>query len=97
MALLLERFLQLDHTFRGPSHQAHWITFGVEQGFQIGLQAGIMFLLLFPPRACASDPLSGGKPISCLYLSPSRFDRVFGDPSFSGNQENVASLLGFQR
>ena len=63
---LAERLLQLGHAFRRPLDEAHRFAFGVQQDFQIGLQAGIVLLLLFSPSAFASDPLPWGKQVSCL-------------------------------
>src|SRR5436190_1477711 len=47
--------------------------------------------------ACASDPLPWGKQVTCLYLSPSGFDRIFGDAGLSCHQDNASALFGFQR
>jgi hypothetical protein len=80
-----------------PLDGTHRIAFGVQQGFQIGLQAGIVFLLLFSPSTLAPEPLPWGKELSCLYLSPSYFDRIFGDPCFSCHQDKISALFGFQR
>src|SRR6266516_1268128 len=97
MPLLLEGFLQLRHTFGGPSNLAHWIAFRVQQRFQIGLQPGIVLLLLFSPSTFPSNPLSWSKLLSCFQLSPSCFDGIFGDPSLSCHQDKVPALFGFQR
>ena len=97
MPLLLESFLQLGHTFRRPSQQAHGVAFGVQQPFQIGLQAGIVLLLLFSPSAFPSNPLSWSKLLACLQLLPSRFNGIFGDLCLSCHQDKVAALFGFQR
>src|SRR3989441_9184536 len=97
MPLLLEGFLQLGYTFCGPSHQAHRIAFGLQQPFQIGLQARIVLLLLFSPSTFPSNPLSWSKLLAYLQLLSSRFNGIFGDLCLSGNQDNVPALFGFQR
>ena len=95
MSLLLQGFLEPGHTFGGPSHQAHRIAFGLQQRFQIRLQAGIVLLLLFSAPAGPSNALAGGKPLSCLDFSPARFDGIFRDPCLSGHQDDVSPFLGF--
>src|SRR5260370_21704007 len=95
MSLLGERLSELGHASRRPLDETHRIAFGLQQGFQIGLQAGIMLLLLFSPSTLTPEPLSWGKQVSCLYLSPSRFDRIFGDPCFSCHLYKIPALFGF--
>ena len=97
MSLLGERLLELGHAFRRPLDGTHRIAFGVQQPFQIGPQARIVFLLLFSSSALAPKPLSWGKQVSCLYLSPSCFNRIFGDACLSCHQNKIPALFGFQR
>src|SRR3989442_6156765 len=97
MSLLLECFFELGHAFRRPLNGTHRITFGVQQDLQIALQAGIVLLLLLSPSTLAPEPLSWCKQVSCLYLSPSCFDRIFGDACLSCHQNKIPTLFGFQR
>src|SRR5258708_40316576 len=85
MSLALERFLELAHRFGRPSHQALWISFGLQQFLQIGTQPLILGCDLLPSPTPPADATSWLIELSCLQFLQTLVDRLARDSRLAGH------------
>src|SRR5215210_2627276 len=86
----------MSHALGCPFEQAHRITLGLKQTFQIGQQPRVFVGSLFASSTLLALSISWTVSIACFQFSQATQDGVVGDNGFLCDLHYRPALLGFQ-